>query len=188
MSDGVRERGGKPQSFKKSFGGQTSFPQRQQQGYQREDVFVPLEPNKGIGGMISGQNNNHQDLHCKPQNIEFPDVITQEAVWETTAAAEIQQTTAERTLLQKVAREKKLNENGRSEKSEDNASSKPSIMYLVLPSYAEPQKQAIRKIIADEKTKLCSNSLFKQVFANIDFNIAFANSKNVKQLIVRTKI
>ena len=108
-------------------------------------LLLPLEPNKGVGGMISGQNNNHQDLHCKPQNIEFPDVITQEAVWETAAAAEIQQTTAERTLLQKVAREKKLKENGRSETSEDNASSKPSIMYLVLPSYAEPQKQLSEK-------------------------------------------
>ena len=80
--------------------------------------------------MISGQNNNHQDRHCKPQNIEFPDVITQEAVWETTATAEIQPTTAERTLLQKVAREKKLKENGWREMSEDNAS-KPSIMYSV---------------------------------------------------------
>ena len=91
--------------------------------------------------MISGQNNNHQDLHCKPQNIEFHDVITQEAVWETTAAAEIQQTTTERTLLQKMAREKKLKENGWSETSEDNASSKPSIMYLVLPSFKRHHNQ-----------------------------------------------
>ena len=113
-------------------------------------------------------------------NIENPDVITQEAVWEPAATAEIQPTIAERTLLQKVAREKKLNENGRSEKSEDNASSKPSIMYLVLPSYTEPQKNTIKKLIADEKAKLCSNSLFKHVFANIDFQIAFANSKNIK--------
>ena len=89
----------------------------------RKMFLFPLEPNKGVGGMISGQNNNHQDLHCKPQNIEFPNVITQEAVWETAATAEIQPTTAERTLLQKVAREQKLKEYGRSEKSEDNASS-----------------------------------------------------------------
>ena len=53
---------------------------------------------------------------------------------------------------------------------------------------AEPQKQTIKKIIADEKAKLCSNSLFKQAFANIDFKIAFANSKNIKKLIVRTKV
>ena len=61
-------------------------------------------------------------------------------------------------------------------------------MYLVLPSYTEPQSEAIKKLIADEKTKLCSNSLFKQLFANIDFRIAFANSKNIKKLIVRTKV
>ena len=50
------------------------------------------------------------------------------------------------------------------------------------------KSKAINKLIADEKAKLCSNSLFKQVFANIDFRIAFANSKNIKKLIVRTKV
>ena len=54
-------------------------------------------------------------------------------------------------------------------------------MYLVLPSYTEPQSDTIKKLIADEKAKLCSNSLFKQLFANIDFKIAFANSKNIKK-------
>ena len=44
----------------------------------------------------------------------------------------------------------------------------PSNMYLVLPSYTEPQKNAIKKIIAEEKEKLCSN--------------------NIKKLIVRTKV
>jgi len=53
-------------------------------------------------------------------------------------------------------------------------------MYLVLPSYTEPQSEAIKKVIADEKTKLCSNSQFKQLFANTDFKIAFANSKILK--------
>ena len=113
-----------------------------------------------------------------------PDVITQETVWETAAAAAIQQqtTTAERPIRQEVARKKKLKENGWSEPAE------PSSTYLVLPSYAEPQKQTIKKIVADKKAKLCSNSLFKQAFANIDFKIAFANSKNIKKLIVRTKV
>ena len=82
-----------------------------------------------------------------------------------------------------------MEENGRRTLIADTAP-KPSILYLVLPSYAEPQKKAIKKIIADEKAKLCSNSLFKNIFANIDFEIAFANScsKNIKQMIVRTKI
>ena len=60
-----------------------------------------------------------------------------------------------------------------------NDSNEPSNMYLVLPSYTEPQSKAIKKLNADENTKLCSNTLFKQLFANIDFKIAFANSKNI---------
>ena len=63
-----------------------------------------------------------------------------------------------------------------------------SKLYLALPSYPEPQKKTIKNIIAAEKAKLCSNSLFKNIFANIDFEIAFANSKNIKQMRVRTKI
>jgi len=54
----------------------------------------------------------------------------------------------------------------------------PSNMYLVLPSYTEPQKTAIKKLIAEEKQKRCSIKLFKQLFANTDFKIAFSNSNN----------
>ena len=64
----------------------------------------------------------------------------------------------------------------------------PSDVYLVLASYAEPHKQAIKNIVAAEKAKLCSNSLFKTCFENTDFKIAFANSKNIKQMVVRTEI
>ena len=75
-------------------------------------ILFPMEPNRGVGGMISSQNNNHQDLQFKPLNIEIPDVITQEAVWETAAAAAIQQPTtkAERPIRKEVARKKKLKE------------------------------------------------------------------------------
>ena len=62
----------------------------------------------------------------------------------------------------------------------------PSDVYLVLPSYAEPPKQDIKNIVKAEKAKLCSNNLFKKYFENIDFKIAFANSKNIKQILVRT--
>ena len=64
----------------------------------------------------------------------------------------------------------------------------PSNMYLVLPSYTEPQKNAIKKIIAEEKEKLCSIKMFKQLFANTEFKLAFSNSNNIKKLIVRTKV
>ena len=53
---------------------------------------------------------------------------------------------------------------------------------------AEPYKKEIKQILLKEKATLCSNKTFQKVFENIDFNIAFSNSKNIKQLIVRTKI
>ena len=146
-------------------------------------TLFPMEPNRGLGGTISSLNYNHQELQCKPFNIEIPeipDVITQEAVRKSAAAATT--TTQQKTAVLQEARIS----DGNSKRWNDPI--KPSNMYLVLPSYTEPQSEAIKKIIADEKTKLCSNSLFKQLFANIDFKIAFANSKNIKKLIVRTKM
>ena len=68
------------------------------------------------------------------------------------------------------------------------AAAKPVNMYLILPSYAEPQKQIIKQLFAKEKAKLCSDSFFNKIFEDVNFTLAFANSKNVKQLIVRTKI
>ena len=138
-----------------------------------DKTLFPMEPNRGLGGTISSLNNNHQELQCKPLNIEIPDVSTQEAVRETATTATVQQQTTTRQINKKVARVKDLKANGWSDPAE------PSSMYLVLPSYTEPQKNTIKKLIADEKAKLCSNSLFKQLFANTDFKIAFANSKNI---------
>ena len=63
-----------------------------------------------------------------------------------------------------------------------------SVMYLVLPSFAEPHKHTIKKILEAEKAKIRMNSRFKKCFDAIEFKIAFTNSKNIKQLIVRTKI
>ena len=144
-----------------------------------------MKPNKGLGGTISGLYYNLQEPQCKPFNIEIPetpDIITQETVRISEAAA-----TAATTTLQKTASSEEARiSDGDAKRWNDP--SKPSNMYLVLPSYTEPQSKAIKKLIADEKTKLCSNSLFKQLFANIDFKIAFANSKNIKKLIVRTKV
>ena len=64
----------------------------------------------------------------------------------------------------------------------------PSDVYLVFPNNAEPYKQDIKNIVKAEKAKLCSNNRFKKCFENVDFKIAFANSKNIKQMVVRTKI
>ena len=77
---------------------------------------------------------------------------------------------------------------GRKRKMNEVANLTPSVMYLVLPSYAEPHKNTIKKILDAEKAKLCMNSQIKKCFDAIEFKIAFTNSKNIKQLIVRTKI
>ena len=150
-----------------------------------DKTLFPMEPNRGLRGTISSQNYNHQELQCKPFNIEIPeipDVITQEAVWKTAATTTVAAAIQQQTTALQEARVNNWKAKGW------NNPSKPSNMYLVLPSYTEPQSEAIKKLIADEKTKLCSNSLFKHVFANIDFRIAFANSKNIKKLILSTKV
>ena len=89
-----------------------------------------------------------------------------------------------------MAREKEVEENGRGRKMNKEAaeSQKSSTIYLIMPSYAEAHQTEIKKILQNEKAKLCSNKTFAKVFENIDFNIAFSNSKNIKKLIVRTKI
>ena len=63
-----------------------------------------------------------------------------------------------------------------------------TILYLAMPSYAEPFKREIKQILLKEKKILCSSKTYQTVFENIDFNIAFSNSKNIKQMIVRTKV
>ena len=61
-------------------------------------------------------------------------------------------------------------------------------MYLILPSYPEKHQAEVNKIIAREKSKLCSNSHFRTIFENVNFKIAFSNSRNMKKMLVRTKL
>ena len=63
-----------------------------------------------------------------------------------------------------------------------------SSVYLILPSYAEKHKAEIKMIIAHKKTQLCCNKFYYDIFNNVEFNIAFANSRNIKKMIVRTKL
>ena len=99
-------------------------------------------------------------------------------------------TKAAATSTKEVAREKEVEENGRGGglNKEAAESGKNSTLYLIMPSYTEAYKKEIKEILQKEKAKLCSNKTFAKVFDNIDFNIAFSNSKNLKKLIVRTKI
>ena len=42
--------------------------------------------------------------------------------------------------------------------------------------------------LEQRKDESMQNKTFEKVFSNISFKIAYANSKNIKQLIVRTKV
>ena len=61
-------------------------------------------------------------------------------------------------------------------------------VFLVLPSYAEPFSQQIRQIIFAEKQKLCKHKKYNAIFSNIKIRLAYTNNKNIKKLVVRTKI
>ena len=61
-------------------------------------------------------------------------------------------------------------------------------IFLVLPSYAEPFSQKIRQIIRAEKQKLCKHKKYNAIFSNIKIRLAYTNNKNIKKLVVRTKI
>ena len=73
-------------------------------------------------------------------------------------------------------------------KEAEEESNETQTIFWVMPSYAQPFKKDIIKILEKEKMNLCKNKLFEKIFSNISFKIAYANSKNIKQLIVRTKV
>ena len=86
--------------------------------------------------------------------------------------------------------EQVLEKEGRREIVQEEAEKRTEAktIYLVMPSYAEQHKHQIAAILEKEKKNLCRSKTFEKVFSNINFKIAFANSKNIKQMIVRTKI
>ena len=61
-------------------------------------------------------------------------------------------------------------------------------IFLVLPSYAEPFSRKIRQIILAEKQKLCKHKKYNAIFSNVKIRLAYTNNKNIKKLVVRTKI
>ena len=81
-----------------------------------------------------------------------------------------------------------MEEEGRREVMETDERSETKTIYLVIPSYAELHKHQIVEILEKEKKNLCKSKTFEKVFSSINFKIAFANSKNIKQMIVRTKL
>ena len=81
-----------------------------------------------------------------------------------------------------------VEEKGRGRTMKTEESDETRTIYLVMPSYAEQYKQQIAVILEKEKKNLCRSKTFDKVFTNITSKIAFANSKNVKKMIVRTKL
>ena len=63
---------------------QTDFLQNNQD-IRRGLNIIPMETNRGVGGMISGQDNNHSDPICNPPSINHLIAVNQEAVWKTEA-------------------------------------------------------------------------------------------------------
>ena len=152
------------------------------------------EPLNTKRGKPSGHNNPEvlsiTTLHHA--NEDYLNVVTQGIPWEKLypQLQQVDATTAAAPSTKTMAREKEVEENGRGRKLNKEAaeSRKSSTLYLIMPSYAEAHKKEIKKILQNEKAKLCSNKTFAKVFEDVDFNIAFSNSKNLKKLIVRTKI
>ena len=90
-----------------------------------------------------------------------------------------------------MAEKKIVEEEGgrrRTMKAAEEESNETQTIYWVMPSYAQSFKKEIMEILNREKMTLCKNKTFEKVFSNISFKIAYANSKNIKQLIVRTKV
>jgi hypothetical protein len=161
--------------------------------------IFPMEPHRPNGGTISGHHNNQENAqHLLPLNTS----VIQESIWDTSSTI-FQKATATSAVFQKatatsavsaiptfktVAGEETLEVCGRKIKMNQVDKLTSSVMYLVLPSFAEPYKHTIKKILEAEKAKIRMNSQFKKCFDAIEFKIAFTNSKNIKQLIVRAKI
>ena len=93
-------------------------------------------------------------------------------------------TTAATKQKQKMVKKTPLNPKKRNAVSLKESSS----IYLILPSYAERHKAKIKEIISQEKAKLCCNKYYNNIFSNVEFNIAYSNSGNLKNILVRTKL
>ena len=143
------------------------------------ETLVPEGPLILGGGTTSGCPSNTlvQD-YGPPKDISF---VNQEPRATATTAATIHkaaETThqmGQKTSLKRSAVPSDENNESRS-------------VYLILPSYAEKHSKEIKQVIATEKLKLCSNNFYNEIFKNVDINIAYSNSRNIKKLIVRTKL
>ena len=151
--------------------------------------IFPMEPHRPIGGTISGHHYNQEKTRLIPT---LNTSVIQESIWNTPPATILQKAAAtfaaSASPTSKNLAEKETMEVCGRRKINEAEKLTSSVMYLVLPSFAEPHKHTIKKILEAEKAKLRINSQVRKCFDAIEFKLAFTNSKNIKQLIVRTKI
>ena len=152
--------------------------------------LFPMEPHR------RGTNNQEvQNLPFKKQATDILNVVPQGLPREKLHSGfllEKTATTAETTSRETMAEKEVLEEEERRRRTmkakAEEENQKTQNIYWVMPSYAEPFKETIMQILEEQKINLCKNKTFEKVFSNVSFKIAFANSKNIKQLIVRTKV
>ena len=156
--------------------------------------LFPMEPHRTKRGMFHGHFNQEvQSLSLQQQSNDSSNVVIQGLPWEKLYPGILLQKpipteAAEETRNKAVASKEVVEETGRGRTINAEESGETRTIYLVMPSYAEHYKRQIMEILAKEKKNLCKSKTFDKVFSNITFKIAFANSKNVKQMIVRTKM
>ena len=71
----------------------------------------------------------------------------------------------------------------------EEESNENQTVYWVMPRYAQLFKEEIMQILNKENMALCKNKTLKKFSATfLSKLLSYANSKNIKQLIVRTKV
>ena len=159
--------------------------------------LFPMEPHRTKKGMFENHSNQETQMPpFKKQSNNTSNVVTQGLQREKLhprlllqkSASSASSAAAEKGA--KTMAEQVLEKEGRREIVQEEAEKRTEAktIYLVMPSYAEQHKHQIAAILEKEKKNLCRSKTFEKVFSSINFKIAFANSKNIKQMIVRTKI
>ena len=114
-----------------------------------------MEPHRTKRGMFSGHNNQEvQTFTRQQQTLDYTIVVNQgiprEKLYPGLQLQKTATTTAAETRSKAMAREV-VEEKGRGGTMNTEESHDATIMYLVMPSYAEPYKKEIKQILLKEK-------------------------------------
>ena len=158
--------------------------------------LFPMEPYRTNSSLKKDMFEKHfnqevQLSSLQKQSNDSSNVVIQGLPWEKLHPRFFLQESASTKAAEKVTQTmaaKVVEEEGQREVMTADEKAETRTIYLVMPSYAEQHKQQMIEILEKEKKNLGRSKTFDKVFTNITFNIAFANSKNIKQMIVRTKL